>query len=341
MSDVQTRRRPTRSKGPSRRGWIGTINNPQANSLFKRLEDDQTLPEGVSYVAFQLETGATGTAHYQVYIECTRSRYISWIKKHVSRRGHWEARKGTAVEASLYCTKDDTRTRGPWIIGKISKGSGARTDLVDFKDAIKSGKRKRDLWETHTVQMAKYRHMYDDILALAMPRRTEELRVVLLVGKTRTGKTRTVHDNWVDLEGGYWSMPFGNGKMWFDGLDKHKRVLMDDFAGKMSKCPLLMLLWLLDRYPRYLEIKGSHTWWLPNFVAITSNYHPRKWYDYKEREESYDALCSRFNEVMLFDANGRRDLDEDEIKVYWEERFDTQTFCIHRECRLFDTCQRE
>ncbi len=334
-------KRSRKSRGPKRRHWCGTENNPGEDSLFLRLETESTLPEGVTYVAFQEEKGEkNATPHYQVYVELVTGQFMSWLKKNISYTAHWEPRMGTAVQASLYCTKDDTRSRGPWIIGSISKGAGSRTDLVDFRDAIMSGKRKRDLWQSHPVQMAKYRHMYADINSLSMPSRTTELRVVLLIGLTRTGKTRTVWDNWEKLEGQFWTMPMGGSTIWFDGLDQHKRVLMDDFAGRMSKMPLLMLLWLTDRYPRYVQIKSSFTWWLPDMVAITSNYHPRKWYDWKKREESYDALCARFHEVMIFSKEeGRKDLDEDEMEEYWKQRFDEDEFCLHKQCRLYDTCQ--
>ncbi len=311
-------------RGSRIRFWVGTVNNPKENGLLSRLEKEPTLPENVRYIAFQLEKGKEGTPHYQVYLELKRGQYLSWVKKHIAE-GHWELRRGTGEEASLYCTKDDTRVRGPWVIGKMSMGEKSRTDLIDFRDAIKEGKRKRDLWETHPMQMARYRHMYTDYRSCYMPIRNKEIIVCLLVGSTGTGKTRTVHDTWKDE--GYWSMPIGTSSgQWFDGYDKHERVLLDDFAGRMSKMPLTLLLWIVDRYPRYLQVKGSHIWWLPNFIAITSNYHPRKWYDWKDREESYNALCRRIHQVVEFsmdDEGISHRVDHDPPKEYFARRFET------------------
>ncbi len=326
-------------RGPSRRAWCGTENNPPEDSLFLRLEEKPELPAGVRYIAFQLEKGEEGTPHYQIYVELVRDRTISWIKKNISKTAHWEVRRGTAVEASLYCSKDESRVRGPWIIGKISKGAGSRSDIIDFKDAISSGKRKRELWETHTVQMCKYRHMYDDYRRCSMPKRTHELTVSLLVGDTGTGKTRTVHDTWKD--DGYWSMPISNGTMWFDGYDQDHRVLIDDFNGRMSKVRLDTLLRILDRYPVQIPVKGSFVWWLPREIAITSNYHPRKWYEWKDREESYSALCRRIHLVSEFKDGKRLDIIEDEeMKVYWDRRNDP-VYCNHVQCQLYDTCQNK
>ena len=293
----------TRVRPQQGRFWLGTENNPDAESSFSKLRGEQTLPEGVSYVAFQLEKGEKGTPHHQIYIEFKRGRDLSWIRGHICEC-HWERRKGTAKEASDYCTKSDTRIDGPWIIGTMSLGRGRRSDLVEFKDAIKSGKRKRELWETHTIQMAKFRHMYNDINTEYPPKRKKhrDLEVCLFLGVTGCGKTRYVFKRWKHKR--FWSMPFISGRSWFDGYDKHHRVLMDDFAGKMSKMPLILLLWVLDRYPRSLEVKGSFTWWLPTQIAITTNYHPSEWYNWQNREKSYAALMRRFTQVVKFDEDG-------------------------------------
>ncbi len=328
-------------RGPHRSAWIGTENNPEEDGVLSRLEKEPTLPKGVKYIAFQLEKGEEDTPHYQIYVELKCSQYISWLKENISARAHWEPRMGTREEASLYCTKDDTRIRGPWVIGEMSLGRGQRTDIVDFRDAIKSGKRKRDLWEEHPIMMCKYRHMYGDYRSCFMPSRNKELVVCLLVGTTGTGKTRTIHEDWKDREEGYWTMPIGSSSQWFDGYDRHERVLMDDFAGRMSKMPLTLLLWVLDIYPRYLPIKGGFTWWLPNYIAITSNYHPRKWYDWKQREESYKALARRIDKVVLFDrdmdGNPTTHLVEDK-EAYFGQRFLNDELCTHDLCKLHDTC---
>ncbi len=309
------------SRGPKRRHWCGTENNPGEDSLFLRLENESVLPPGVKYVSFQLEKGEEGTPHYQIYIEFEVSRYVQWLKKHISKTAHWEPRKGSAKEASDYCIlpeydgKDKGRIRGPWIIGTISKGPGTRTDLVAFRDEIKDGKRKADLWESFPMQMAKYRRMYDDYNRCHKPKRTEELTVCLLIGKTGLGKTRTVHDTWE--EEGYFDMPISNGTMWFDGYDLDKNVLLDDFNGRMSKVRLDTLLRILDRYVIQVPVKTSYCWWMPSSIAITSNFHPRDWYDYTKREESYNALCRRIHQVLVFDEDGSHEVED--LKEYWKK----------------------
>ncbi len=312
-----------RSKdGPQRTGWCGTENNPKEDSLFLRLETESALPKGVKYVSFQLEKSKKGTLHYQIYIELTRSRHLKWLKAHISKRARWKPRKGSPLEASVYCNKEDTRVRGPWILGTISKGAGSRTDLVAFRDEIKDGKRKADLWESYPMQMAKYRRMYDDYRRCHMPKRSKELTVCLLIGKTGLGKTRTVRTTWKDE--GFHDMPISNGTLWFDGYDMHENVLIDDFNGRMSKVRLDTLLRILDRYPLQVPIKSNYVWWMPSAIAITSNFHPRDWYDYTNRMESYHALCRRIHQVLVFDENGSHEVED--LEEYWK-REETPFIC--------------
>ncbi len=121
--------------------------------------------------------------------------------------------------------------------------------------------------------------------------------------------------------------------MWFDGYDNEPNVLFDDFAGRMSKMPLTLLLQILDRYARQVEVKGSFVWWMPTNIAITSNFHPREWYDWTNREESYNALCRRIHQVTEFCEDEVKEYtDDDDLKEYFARRdFDvSKCYCCEQ-----------
>jgi hypothetical protein len=92
--------------------------------------------------------------------------------------------------------------------------------------------------------------------------------------------------------------------MWFDGYDGHTAALLDDFAGKFSKFSLNNLLRLLDRYKVQFPIKGGYTFFQPRRIFLTTNIHPREWYDWTTREVQYPALSRRITRVVTWRANG-------------------------------------
>jgi len=271
-----------------------TLNNPSDPIAFD--------VEKMHYLVYQREIGENGTPHFQGYCELKKQTAMSVVKELLGGPTvHLEKRRGTAGQAIAYCKKDETRTEGsqPVEFGEPKATSqGARSDLIAFKDDIQQGKRKRDLIEDHLTVIAKYPKLYDTI-NYKRPKRTEELKVILLIGPTGLGKTRFVMEHHAD-DDDFYIAPLSNGTMWYDTFDGHKSVMLDDFAGAASHMTLTSLLRLLDRYPVLVPTKGSHTWWLPNCIYVTTNILPALWYKWENRAEQYKALARRFTTVLLF-----------------------------------------
>jgi hypothetical protein len=93
---------------------------------------------------------------------------------------------------------------------------------------------------------------------------------------------------------------------------------------------LVTLLRLLDRYPVQVPIKGSHTWWLPDRIYITTNILPSLWYKWENRGEHYKALARRFTKVVMFynklhpEDPGFVDQDAD----WWKENAPQEAICL-------------
>jgi len=282
-----------RARGPRRRCWVFTLNNPVQWEPF--LE----LPEGVSYMVWQVERGdRLGTIHLQGYIELHRDQYVSWLKTNVFEKAHFEVRRGTQDQAIDYCKKAEGRQAGPYELGtKGAAQQGQRTDIVLFRDAILEGNKLPQLWDKFPREMARYPRMYRGLRNSIRPMRGAPVIVTLIYGQTGTGKTRYVYDNWEESDQ-FWRWAVPNTACWFDGYDQHELVLLDDFAGKKSKMSLVMLLQVLDRYPVPVPVKGDFVWWCPKQIAITSNIHPKNWYDYTGRIGQYAAIKRRIRRVI-------------------------------------------
>jgi len=262
-------------------------------------------PNDMHYMVYQYEQGENGTYHWQGYVELKARKRIPQIKTLLgSNTIHIEGRRGTAKQASDYCKKDDTRVPGGVFYehGEMKvTNQGARQDIIDFKDAILEGKRKRDLLEEHTLPMAKYPKFYQMVRGLEMPTRENNLKVYLLIGPPGCGKTRSVYEAYGGPKRGeLFRVPLNNGTMWFDGYDGQPAVLFDDFAGAASKITLTNFLNLIDRYPIQVPVKGEYTWWMPDRIYITTNIWPREWFKWENRVVQYRAMARRFHAVFDF-----------------------------------------
>ncbi len=290
-----------------------TWNNPDG-----LLEFDE---EEMVYLVYQEEMSDSGTEHLQGYCEFKNRTRLNKAKELLGGvTVHIEARRGTQEEAIDYSKKDDTRVGDIFEYG-TPRAQGKRGDLLAFKNAVMEDKKnKRDLWDEHYGTMARYPRFYNDMVMTMEPERTVDLKVILHIGETGLGKTRTVYDKYKG-DPDFYRAPVSNDKMWLDGYDRHTKVLLDDFCGKASKTSLNFLLQLLDRYPVLVPTKGGHTWWMPDEIYVTTNIYPRDWYDFSTRMEQWRALARRFTTVKLFvlPMGASEPLVEEQEQTWWDE----------------------
>jgi len=110
----------------------------------------------LAYIIVGHEVGATGTPHLQIYFQLEKQCKMSTIKNWGGPWGrmHFEAARGTDVEASDYCKKDGNFFE----LGsrKTMGRKGARNDLESVKESITEGKSYDDICDEHFNQSARY-----------------------------------------------------------------------------------------------------------------------------------------------------------------------------------------
>ncbi len=291
-----------------------TLNNPEDMIMFDH--------EEMEYLIYQEEQPEGGTYHLQGYCEFNKQRSLAQAKAILGGpRVHLEPRMGTQAQAIAYCKKDDSRVpyTVPYEEG-TPRTQGKRMDLEGFKDAVKAGAKQKELIDEHWGIIARYPKFYATLTMMHRPERTTDLVVTLHFGDTGLGKTRAVEDEF-GLDPAFYRSPLNNGTMWFDTYDGHTTVLLDDFTGAASHLALCTLLQLLDRYPILVPTKGSHTWWLPNAVHVTTNLLPKHWYKWTDRAEQYKSLARRFHKVYLYyvPLSGTDCGRVEQDKVWWVE----------------------
>ena len=289
---------PPRTRPSLAKHWVFTWNNPTVSAAELVL----TFPTwGLTYAVFQDELGEEGTPHFQGYAEFDRRARMTSLKKlsHGATM-HWEPRYGTRDQARQYAMKDDTRVEGPWEFGEWQlNAQGKRSDLLDAIELLSESASLVAVAEDYPSTYIRYHRGFQALLNVTPRTRSDAPTITLLCGPPNCGKTRHVRD--LEPFEQLWASPPGDTMRWFDHYQNQEAALFDDFDGKLSKVPLTAVLQILDRYAIRVATKGSHTWWTPLRVYITSNFHPRQWYDWYERELQYGALRRRFTHVIHWD----------------------------------------
>lgn len=111
----------TKSVSPQVRRWCFTHHLPNLDDLDKL---DDSLNEILLALfqcekyAFQLEKCPnTGKYHYQGYCEFKNGRTFNGIKELIDNTTHWEKAHQPSGTNYAYCTKVESRVRGPWVKG--------------------------------------------------------------------------------------------------------------------------------------------------------------------------------------------------------------------------------
>lgn len=302
--------------------YMWTWNNP---SMLDAEIFDLFDAWNLRYAVFQRERGANGTEHIQGYFEFKSKLRITQILKLPSfPASHLEPARGTRDESRDYCMKEDTRVAGPYEYPDVNAfvathSQGKRTDLDSVAELVRSGASVSQVAEAFPAMFIKYSKGISTLVSLAIRPRPTPPVVILNYGPTGCGKSRMAFDYPTTI--GRWVNPIGKGG-WFDGYSGQDVAVFDDFAGAMSQCQLTDFLRITDRYSLQVPIKGGHVWWYPLVIIVTTNIHPKKWYDYSNRMEHFRAIQRRFTIVNHWRETGQQPLvytpaDADSWTRFW------------------------
>lgn len=265
--------------------WCFTYNNPIDNNIPRQWGD-------VTYAIWQLEGGEkTGTKHLQGYVAFSRRKRISTLKK-LNKYIHWEVRRGSHDQAKQYASKPETRLAGPWTCGDDSaiaeQKPGKRNDLLEVKKALDEGNNDAYIMENYFAACSRNMRFFREYRRHRKPQRSFKTHVRVLWGPTGTGKSLYCLQQYPDA---YWKAK----SMWWDGYDGQAVVVIDEFYGWLSYD---FVLRLFDRYPLILETKGGHCSFLATKIIVTSNKHPRDWFN--TTRHPWEPLERRIEEIIEY-----------------------------------------
>lgn len=268
--------------------WVFTLNNPEELLDF-------SVMDNIRYAIYSEEIGESGTYHFQGYIQLLIKKRISFLANLIPGAHLEEQRAKNNDDARNYCAKitDPTYIDGPYEFGSY-QGQGARSDLLECKALIESGKTLNEVAQTHFTDVMKYRknlQWYKDQQDFKKPRTTFK-GLTVVVGPTDCGKSHWANEEYPNA---YWlTRPQGkNSNPFFDLYDNHTELVIDEFYGWMSYD---FLLRICDKYKLQLPIKGSFAVCQVTTVVITSNKHVWQWYKFPD----IASLERRISKVIVF-----------------------------------------
>lgn len=232
----------------------------------------------------------TGKLHLQFSVTFKRSYSFAALKK-LHGTISWRAQH--CPQDNNYCRKRDSKLL---IDRDERKKKGARTDIAEVKDVVRSTCSMRDVVDVassvQSVRMAELWLKYHE------PKRpiTPAPQIHWRWGRTDAGKTRYIWDNY-GIEEVYTPTSY----KWWEGYDGHTVVLIDEI--RADWCKFGQLLRLLDRYPYTVEVKGGSRQIKAQTWFITSSKHPKDLYnaehfDAAERVEQLLRRITTITEVL-------------------------------------------
>lgn len=257
-----------------------TDGNPKTmyrSVMFTSFREDlrPQLTPRIAYLVYQVEKCPTsGRLHIQGYAESrVRLRLKAFQQELGDPVAHIEQRRGKVEDAVKYCTKEDSRVEGPWILGETAHSyMGKRTDLTEVAQAIINREPMEEIAQEYPEQYIKYHRGMERLNSILMPHRdcANPPLCVWIYGPSGSGKSRMVYDRYEPSDI-YKKMP--NNK-WWDGYSQQKVVLLDDFKGNID---LEDILTWFDRYPTLVESKGGTIKLNSPVMIITSIHQPYRY----------------------------------------------------------------
>jgi predicted ATPase len=198
---------------------------------------------------------------------------MNQLKQLLGHQVHLEGARGSPQQNVDYCSKEESKVKGPWRIGQEPLARKRKQAEVAM-EMIRKGHSELDIAETVPAVWLTYRRsLMEYRLLLQTTSRSWKTITTWYWGGTGTGKTKLAH---ILTKRKAWVAPDASGQ-WFDGYNNHESVIFDDL--EVTDCPRrAMFLRLFDRYPMKVPIKGGFVEWAPRRAFITSNFRPENIY---------------------------------------------------------------
>ena len=313
-------------RGPCVQRWVQTYNNPTitGDELYQRLASNTRIKGFV----FQLEVGASGTPHYQMYIEFHNQQFCSAVYNALGTRAVFTApANGNKKSNIAYCSDPEKRVDGKdgkvYLYGTCadgSKGPGARTDVARFQKAlVEKGKidiQLLDDFPKESLTYIKQAQSLVSVLNYQKARKTElekwqkqaELKaqgkkyglkpreLILYFGPSAVGKTTNAFIDAIERFPDHVAYKKQGKTKWWDYYDNERAVVCDEWQRELTGS--IESFNDLTNEGIYMgEAKGGQVQIVAEVMYFTTNRHPRDIFNTRWDDGVYRAMVRRFAKV--------------------------------------------
>jgi len=261
--------------------WIATVPRDQW---------EPSLPDQCNYIKGQLERGDSGYEHWQFLVYFKRTVRLSAVKKVFPVAAHYELTRSSAAEE--YVFKEETSLGERFEFGKkpFKRNSAVDWDLVKLR--AKEG--NLDHADIPSDIFVRHFHSLRSIARDFVRADYREIKEIALYwGPTHTGKSYVAHQNAARMGGEAGFYPKNVRTKFWDGYRGEEAVVFDEFRGAIAVDYLLR--WF-DRYPCFVETKGSTVPLKATSFYLTSNIRLEDWYNEIDND-TLQALKRRFTVI--------------------------------------------
>lgn len=293
------------------RKWQITINNPAEKDISHDVikEELKKIKPIIYYCICDEIGGKEHTHHTHVFFACSSAVRFSTVKKKFPF-AHIELAKGTSSQNRDYIFKS-----GKWESSQKSETSlpetqkewgelpierqGARNDLADLYDMIKSGLTNYEIMEScpdYLLMLDKLERIRQTVNEERFKKEFRHMEVTYVWGMTNTGKTRDVMEHY-----GYENV-FRVTNYLHGGFDNYKGQDVIMFEEFRSNLKIQDMLCYLDGYPIELPCRYVNKVACFTKVFIVSNINLTEQYRNVafQNPETWDAFIRRIHTVKVY-----------------------------------------
>lgn len=301
------------------RRWLWTINDYDWSDTGEHLF--VALPPNVRFIIWSHEKAAHD--HLQGYVRFSNPTTFGQCVRLLSVGGchpHVKMADGTEQQNIDYCSKlDETHVCGPWQFGVPlqDKGQGARTDLVQLAEKVRTGTftpTTDDCDGAHLIKYARGISMLETACRMAHPRMRDSVAVECIVGPSGIGKS-TLFWDWHIAQNKFEEVykvvyPKPGQAFFWPGYVAQTVLLLDEWDPSCLKPQDFNQM--CDPFPHKVRVSVDQFAWANwTTMIILSNTDPSVWYLGEWQQSVRDAVIRRVTVTgTTLTVNSRLELAE-------------------------------